>query len=96
MSTSQLPKSISKIRFGLLSPDEIRRMSVERIMTADTFDEDGSPIPTGLMDSALGTIDPGQRCTTCGNRIGSCMGHFGHIELQRPVIHVGFNKIIYK
>jgi len=81
---------------GLLSPDEIRRMSVERIMTADTFDEDGTPIPSGLMDSSLGTIDPGHRCATCANRIGGCPGHFGHIELQRPVIHVGFNKIIYK
>ncbi|OLS23181.1 MAG: DNA-directed RNA polymerase subunit A' [Candidatus Heimdallarchaeota archaeon LC_2] len=96
MSVSQLPKAIKKIRLGLLSPDEIRRMSVERILTADTFDEDGSPIATGLMDSALGTIDPGQRCATCENRIGGCPGHFGHIELQRPVVHVGFNKIIYK
>lgn len=96
MSVSQLPKSISRIRLGLLSPDEIRRMSVERILTADTFDEDGTPIETGLMDSALGTIDPGQKCHTCENRIGGCPGHFGHIELQRPVIHVGFNKIIYK
>ncbi|MHA2090280.1 MAG: DNA-directed RNA polymerase subunit A' [Candidatus Kariarchaeaceae archaeon] len=92
----QLPKAINKIRLGLLSPDEIRRMSVQRIMTADTFDEDGTPIASGLMDSTLGTIDPGQRCSTCGNRIGGCPGHFGHIELQRPIVHVGFNKIIYK
>ncbi len=91
-----LPKSIAAIRFGLLSPDEIRKMSVQRIITADTFDEDGTPIPHGLMDSALGTIDPGTRCTTCGNRIGGCPGHFGHIELQRPIVHVGFNKTIYK
>lgn len=96
MSSVTLPKSISAIRFGLLSPDEIRKMSVQRIINADTFDEDGSPIPQGLMDVALGTIDPGTRCTTCGNRIGGCPGHFGHIELQRPIIHVGFNKTIYK
>ncbi len=91
-----LPKKIDAIKFGLLSPDEIRKLSVQRIVTADTFDEDGTPIPNGLMDSALGTIDPGTRCTTCGNRIGGCPGHFGHIELQRPIIHVGFNKTIYK
>ncbi len=93
---STLPKKIDAIKFGLLSPDEIRKMSVQRIVTADTFDEDGTPIPNGLMDSALGTIDPGTRCSTCGNRIGGCPGHFGHIELQRPIIHVGFNKTIYK
>jgi len=71
-------------------------MSVQRILTPDTFDEDGTPIPSGLMDNALGTIDPSQRCATCNNTLGQCPGHFGHIELQRPVIHVGFNKVIYK
>ena len=75
MSTSTLPKTIKRIKLGLLSPDEIRKMSVQRILTADTFSEDGAPIESGLMDTALGTIDPSQRCTTCGNRIGGCPGH---------------------
>jgi DNA-directed RNA polymerase subunit A' len=96
MSTSQLPKRIRNIKLGLLSPDEIRRMSVQRILTPDTFDEDGTAIPSGLMDNSLGTIDPSQRCATCNNTLGQCPGHFGHIELQRPVVHVGFNKVIYK
>ncbi|MBN1330777.1 MAG: DNA-directed RNA polymerase subunit A' [Candidatus Heimdallarchaeota archaeon] len=92
----KLPKIIRKIQFGLLSADEIRKMSVVRVITADTYDEDGTAIPSGLMDGRLGTIDPGQRCKTCGNRVGECEGHFGHIELARPIIHVGFNKKIYK
>ncbi len=37
-------KMIEKIKFGLLSPDEIRKMSAARIITADTYDEDGRPI----------------------------------------------------
>jgi len=93
---SRVPKIIEKIRFGLLSPDEIRKLSVTRIITADTYDEDGLPIDSGLMDSRLGTVEPGRRCKTCGNRVGDCPGHFGHIELARPVIHVGFNKLTYK
>ena len=72
-------KLIEKIKFGLLSPDEIRKMSAARIITADTYDEDGLPIPSGLMDQRLGTIEPGQRCQTCGNLVSNCMGHFGHI-----------------
>ncbi|NHJ40788.1 MAG: DNA-directed RNA polymerase subunit A' [Asgard group archaeon] len=92
----KLPKLIDEIQFGLLSPDEIRKMSVVRVITADTYDEDGTAIPSGLMDGRLGTIDPGQRCKTCGNRVGECEGHFGHIELARPIVHVGFNKKIYK
>ncbi|MHA1266734.1 MAG: DNA-directed RNA polymerase subunit A' [Candidatus Helarchaeota archaeon] len=89
-------KVIDRIKFGILSPDEIRKMSVTRIITADTYDEDGLPIDSGLMDGRLGTIEPGQRCKTCGNRVGECPGHFGHIELARPVIHVGFATKIQK
>ena len=37
-------KMIEKIKFGLLSPDEIRKMSAARIITADTYDEDGLPM----------------------------------------------------
>ncbi|MHA1468446.1 MAG: DNA-directed RNA polymerase subunit A', partial [Promethearchaeota archaeon] len=89
-------KMVEKIKFGLLSPDEIRKMSAARIITADTYDEDGLPIPSGLMDQRLGTIEPGQRCQTCGNLVSNCMGHFGHIELARPVIHVGYSKKVLK
>ncbi len=89
-------KMIEKIKFGLLSPNEIRKMSAARIITADTYDEDGLPIPSGLMDQRLGTIEPGQRCQTCGNLVSNCMGHFGHIELARPVIHVGYAKKVLK
>jgi DNA-directed RNA polymerase subunit A' len=71
-------------------------MSSARIITADTYDEDGLPIPSGLMDQRLGTIEPGQRCQTCGNLVNNCMGHFGHIELARPVIHVGYAKKVLK
>lgn len=89
-------KMIERIKFGLLSPEEIRKMSAARIITADTYDEDGLPIPSGLMDQRLGTIEPGQRCQTCGNLVSNCMGHFGHIELARPVIHVGYAKKVLK
>lgn len=51
-------KQISQINFGLMSPDDIRKMSVTRIETPDTYDEDGYPIENGLMDPHLGVIDP--------------------------------------
>ena len=89
-------KKIKAVSFGLLSPDVIRKMSVGSIITPDTYEEDGTPIDTGPMSLRLGTIDPTQRCKTCGNRVGQCPGHFGHIELAKPVIHVGFVKIIYQ
>ncbi len=90
------PKRIGKIEFGLLSPKEIRRMSVRKIIWADTYDEDGYPYPQGLMDLNLGVIDPGLRCKTCDQKAAECPGHFGHIELAKPVIHVGYTRLIRK
>lgn len=89
-------KRIKAIKFGLLSPSLIRKMSVAQIVTFDTYDEDGFPVRSGLMDPRLGTIEPGQKCETCKNYVGVCPGHFGHIELARPVIHVSFAHIIYQ
>ncbi|BDC36252.1 MAG: DNA-directed RNA polymerase subunit A' [Candidatus Methanoliparum thermophilum] len=87
-------KKIGKIKFGILSPSEIRKMSAVKIITAETYDKDGYPIEKGLMDQHLGVIDPGLICKTCGGKVGECQGHFGHIELSVPVIHVGFSNLI--
>jgi len=89
-------KRIISLKFALLSPEEIRKMSAVKIITPDTYDDDGFPIEHGLMDPHMGVIEPGLRCKTCGGTMHECPGHFGHIELAMPVIHVGFVKEIYK
>ena len=48
MERYDIPKEIGEIMFGLLSPDYIRKMSVAKIVTPDTYDEDGYPIDGGL------------------------------------------------
>jgi len=94
MSSQQTPQEIGQLSFGLMDPEEYREMSATKVITADTYDDDGFPIDMGLMDPRLGVIDPGLECKTCGKHSGSCNGHFGHIELAAPVIHVGFAKLI--
>ena len=96
MIDTGITKKIGRIEFTLLSPTEIRKMSATKVITADTYDDDGFPIPMGLMDPRMGVIEPGLRCKTCGLRVGEngCPGHFGHIDLAMPVIHVGFVKDI--
>ena len=89
-------KVIGSIHFTLISPSEIRKLSAVEIQTADTYDEDGVPIVSGLMDGRLGTLEPRQKCKTCGNTASACPGHFGHIELAEPVVHVAFAKLIHK
>ncbi len=89
-------KRIKGIKFGLLSSKEIRKMSGSRIITPDTYGEDGFPIERGLVNQHIGVIDPGLRCKTCGGRMGECPGHFGHIDLEAAVIHIGYAKFIYR
>ena len=89
-------KKIGRLEFSMLSPNEIRKMSATKVITADTYDDDGFPITMGLMDQRLSVIEPGLRCKTCGLKVGKdkCPGHFGHIDLAMPVVHVGFVKTI--
>lgn len=89
-------KKINNLAFGLMSPESIRKMSVAKIETPDTYDEDGYPIDGGLMDRHLGVIDPSLKCQTCNEKGGDCQGHFGRIDLARPVIHVGYGDDIHK
>ena len=89
------PEAVQYIKFGVYSPEQIRAMSVAKLTVPDTYNEDGYPIDNGLLDQRLGVIEPGLACKTCGGRARECPGHFGHIELVRPVIHPEFAKIIY-
>jgi len=89
-----ISKRIGSIKFSCVSPEEIRKMSATKIITADTYDDEGYPIEMGLMDPHMGVIEPGLRCKTCGCKVDECPGHFGHIDLAMPVIHVGFIKDI--
>ncbi|MHB1439603.1 MAG: DNA-directed RNA polymerase subunit A' [Cuniculiplasma sp.] len=91
---SFISKRINNIQFAILSPDEIRKMSQVRVITADTYDDDGYPIERGLMDLHMGVIEPGLKCATCSGKVDECPGHFGHIDLAMPVVQVGFVKEI--
>jgi DNA-directed RNA polymerase subunit A' len=95
-SEESIHKVVDEISFGLISPQELRKQSVVEIQTPDTYDEDGAPITAGLMDGRLGTLEPRQRCKTCGNTAIRCPGHFGHIELAVPIVHIEFTKIIHE
>lgn len=90
-----IKKQIKSLKFSLLSPEEIKKLSCAKIITPELYDMDGYPVDGGLMDLRLGAIDPGVRCRTCGGRLKECLGHPGSIELARPVVHVKYIPIIY-
>ncbi|NPA84567.1 MAG: DNA-directed RNA polymerase subunit A' [Crenarchaeota archaeon] len=91
----RVDKIIQGIKFGILSPEEIRKMSVVAVVTDQAYDEAGLPVEGGIMDPRMGVVSPGQRCPTCGNTLHACPGHFGYIELTKPVIHYEFVPHIY-
>ena len=83
-------RRIQEIQFGLLSPEEIKNMSVCHIEYPETMDEQKMrPRERGLNDPKLGTISRQLKCATCDENQSECPGHFGHIELATPVFHVG-------
>ncbi|MEM5798804.1 MAG: DNA-directed RNA polymerase subunit A' [Candidatus Aenigmatarchaeota archaeon] len=86
---------ISAIEFRMLDPELIKNMAKVRIVTSELYDADGYPVEGGVMDLRLGVIDPGLYCRTCGGGMGDCLGHFGYLELAKPVIHVLYTKLIY-
>ncbi len=91
-----MPHKIQSIEFNILSPQQIKEMAVAEITEPDLYDKSGYPAEGGVMDPRMGVIDPGMKCRTCGSSIGSCPGHFGYIDLSRPVIHVRYVKTVYK
>ena len=87
-------KRVKSIVFSVLSPKMIKEMASAKIVTPELYDKEGYPVDGGLMDIRLGVIDPGLRCKTCGSKLKECVGHFGYIELARPIIHIKFVSII--
>ena len=84
-------KSVKRIQFGILSPEEIRRSSVTEggIRFSETY-EGGRPKLGGLMDPRQGVVDRASRCQTCAGNMTECPGHFGHLDLSKPVFHPGY------
>ena len=64
--------------------------SVAKIEHPEVIDEATHKLKVGgLNDPRMGTTDRNFKCQTCGEGMAECPGHFGHIELARPVFHPG-------
>ncbi len=72
---------IAGISFGVLSPEEIRKMSVCEVNAMNIYDK------------TMGTISKEHnRCVKCDLPSKMCPGHFGHIELKEHILHPLFKK----
>ena len=95
MSFEPETKKIMSVQFSIMSPEEIRERSVVEITKHDTYDKD-VPVIKGLFDIRMGSTEMGKICGTCNQDNINCPGHFGHIELARPVYHYHLMEFIPK
>ena len=89
------PSKIIGIQFSVLSPEQIRKGSVAHIHKRDTY-INGKPVVGGLFDPRMGVSDPGLLCPTDGLNYMETPGHFGHIELAKPVYYIQYIQSIIK
>lgn len=90
-----ISKKIDRIGFRVISPSHIKKAAAITVTTAEIYDADGYPVEKGLMDPSMGVIDPGLKCKTCGGRLKTCPGHFGIINLSKPVVHILYVDKVY-
>lgn len=88
-------KQIKGTEFGILSPEVLRNYSVAKIEYVEMY-ENKQPKVGGLSDPRMGCIEKNMQCYTCQDTINNCPGHFGHIELNSAVYHIGFLKTVKK
>lgn len=91
--SSDYSSKVKHVQFSVLDTKTIRKMSVKEIITHETYNNN-IPVSGGLCDLHLGAIKP-NRCSTCHLDYDKCPGHFGHIELVKPVYHIGFIDMTY-
>ncbi|SCU92753.1 LANO_0E01992g1_1 [Lachancea nothofagi CBS 11611] len=90
-------RTVKEVQFGMFSPEEVRAISVAKVEFPETMDETQMRAKVGgLNDPRLGSIDRSFKCQTCGEGMNDCPGHFGHIELAKPVFHIGYLSKIKK
>lgn len=87
-------KQVNALKFSLVSPGQVKKLSAAKVITPELYDIDGFPVDGGIMDLRLGAIDPGVKCRTCGGRLKECLGHTGSIELARPILHIKYVPLI--
>ena len=87
--------TIKGIRFCILSPDEIKRMSVVEVTNSETYNL-GEPVLNGLYDPRMGVLDHNKVCQTCQQKNTFCPGHFGHITMAKPVFYIQFFDVVKK
>ncbi|EYB98276.1 hypothetical protein Y032_0132g1690 [Ancylostoma ceylanicum] len=93
---SDLARKVVGVKFIPGDSDFMRQAAHIRVLNNRLYEDvPGKWIPAqcGPLDPRLGTASKHGQCKTCGRLLADCVGHFGYIDLDFPVFHVGFFKL---
>lgn len=96
----KIPARIKHIQFGIYSNPDVVNQAVLEVSDRNVYDisttQENARVLTanGPMDTRMGISTKTGKCTTCGQGLNECNGHFGHIKLALPAFHVGYLKHI--
>jgi DNA-directed RNA polymerase beta' subunit len=96
MNINDEVNTVSSVHFGILSHEQILKMSCVEITENKYYDSNGEPNLNSLFDPRMGVIERGRNCKTCEQNFIDCPGHFGHINLAKPVYNVKYSDIYKK
>ncbi|XP_018403555.1 PREDICTED: DNA-directed RNA polymerase III subunit RPC1 [Cyphomyrmex costatus] len=93
---TNVASEISYISFGVDSMHDIMMQANVEVFQKSLYNEDTKHTPAlqGALDRRMGVSSAGDVCKTCGKRLNDCVGHFGYLDLELPVFHVGYFKSI--
>nr|XP_027207425.1 LOW QUALITY PROTEIN: DNA-directed RNA polymerase III subunit RPC1-like [Penaeus vannamei] len=88
-------RNILDIQFGVLSAQDMQQCSHAHIVSSELYNPNANarePASHGVLDRRMGTSQKDVTCETCGKNLSDCIGHYGYLDLARPVFHVGYFK----
>lgn len=80
-------REIDEMIFGIYSNEEIKRLAVCEVNSSKLCGSDKNTGYGTVYDPRMGTIENGIICPTCNQNIWQCVGHFGYISLNEPIVH---------
>jgi len=87
---------ISHVCFGMQNAGEIQKAAHIQVVAKNLYNQDAgrTAVQYGALDNRMGTSQKDLNCTTCGKGLSDCVGHFGYVDLELPVYHVGYFRMI--
>ncbi|KAL0272113.1 UNVERIFIED_CONTAM: hypothetical protein PYX00_005208 [Menopon gallinae] len=89
---ANIAKMISHVCFGVDSPQAIQQQAHIHVVGKNLYNQDAprTPVSFGVLDRQMGTNTKDATCATCNKGLADCIGHFGYIDLELPVFHIGY------